>query len=91
MHPNYQHVFVIGTIEDANPPAFGKAAVRAPQKIVLQLLSARLLEAEYLASFGIDAGHHVPDGPVFASAVHALKNQKQSIAVRRVMKLLQGT
>jgi hypothetical protein len=32
----------------------------------------------------------VPNSAVFARAVHTLKNQKQSVTVRRVMKLLQG-
>jgi hypothetical protein len=90
MDPNDQHVFVIGTIEDTDPTAFGKATGSTPQEVVVQFFGAWLLEAEYLTPFGIDAGHHVPNSAVFARAVHTLKNQKQSVTVRRVMKLLQG-
>jgi len=44
MHANDQHFLVIGTIEDADAPAFGQAARRAPEKIVFQLLGAGLFE-----------------------------------------------
>ena len=89
MHPNDQHFLVIGTIEDADPPAFGKPARRAPEKIMLQFFGARLFEAENLAALRIDAGHDVPDGAVLAGGVHRLKNQQQRIAVGRVVKALQ--
>ena len=86
MHPNDQHFLVIGTIEDADLPAFGKPARRAPEKIVFQLLGARLFETENLAALRIDPGHDVPDGAVLAGSVHPLKNQQQRIAVGRVVK-----
>ena len=91
MHANYQYILVIGTIEDADPPAFGKAAVCTPEEIVVQFLSAWLLETENLASLRIDARHNVPDGPILAGPIHPLKDQKQSVLMRRIMKLLQGT
>ena len=86
MHANDQHFLVIGTIEDADPPAFGQTARGAPEKIVLQLLGARLFETEHLAALRIDSGHDVPDGAVLAGGVHRLKNQQQRIAVGRVVK-----
>src|ERR1019366_8052761 len=43
-----QHLFVIGSIEDSDPPALGQIARGAPQKIVLQLLRTRMFEAKYL-------------------------------------------
>ena len=89
MHPNHQHFLVIGTIEYADPPAFGQAARGAPEKIMFQFVGARLFEAENLAALRIDAGHHVPDGAILAASVHPLKNQQQRIAVGRVVKLLQ--
>jgi len=58
-----------------------QAADRAPKKIVLQFLSTRLLKTENLAALRIDARHHVLDGAVFASGVHALKNQQHRIAI----------
>jgi hypothetical protein len=70
MHANDQHLLVIGTIEDADPPAFGKAARRAPEKIMFQFFGARLFETENLAALRIDPGHDVPDGAVLAGGVH---------------------
>src|ERR1700722_5826472 len=91
MHPDHEHLFVIRTIEDTDPPTLGKVASRTPEKVMLQFLGARLFEAEDLASLRIDARHHVADSAVLAGTVHPLKNQQQSITVRGVMKLLQGT
>ncbi len=89
MHPDDQHFFVIGTIEDADPPAFGKPARRAPEKIVFQFFGARLFETPNLAPCRIDPGQDVPDGAVLPGSVHPLKNQQQGIAVGRIVKLLQ--
>jgi len=89
MHANDQHFFVIGTIEDADPSAFGKAARCAPEKIMFQFLGARLLETENVAALGVDSRHDVPNGAVLTGGVHPLKNQQQGIAVGRVVKLLE--
>ena len=53
MHPNDQHFLVIGAIEDADSPSFGKPARRAPEKIMFQFFGARLFEAENLAACGL--------------------------------------
>jgi hypothetical protein len=42
MHPDDQHFLIIGTIEDADPPAFRQMTVRAPEKIMFQLVGGRL-------------------------------------------------
>ena len=89
MDPRDQHFLVIGTIEDADPPAFGQMSCRAPEKIMFQFIGGRLFETENLAALRIDPGHDVPDGPVLAGCVHPLKNQQQRIAVGGVVKLLQ--
>ena len=89
MHADDEHLLVVGTIEDADPPAFRQTAGRAPEKIVLQFLGARLFETENLTALRIDPGHDVPDGAVLAGGVHRLKNQQQRIAVGRVVKALQ--
>ena len=89
MHANHQHLLVIGTIEYADLPAFGQPARGAPEKIMFQLVGARLFETENLAALRIDPGHDVPDGAVLAGGIHPLKNQQQRIAVGRVVKLLQ--
>jgi hypothetical protein len=54
----------------------GQPAGGAPEKIVFQLIGARLFEAENLAALGINPGHHVPNGAVLAASVHPLKNQQ---------------
>ena len=89
MHANDQHFLIVGTIEDADPSAFRKAACRAPEKIMFQFFGAWLFETENFAAFGIDPRHDVPDGAIFAGRVHPLKNQQQCIAVGRIVKLLQ--
>ena len=81
MHADDQHLLVIGTVEDADPAAFGKAASGAPKKIMFKLLGAWLLEAEDLAAFRIDPGHDVTYGAVFYGSIHALEYQKHRFAV----------
>ena len=91
MHADDEHFLVIGTIEDTDPPASRQTAGRAPKKIVLQFLGARLFETKNLAALRIDPGYDVPDGAILAGGVHSLKNQQQRIAVGRVVKALQRT
>ena len=85
MHPDDEHLLVVRTIEDADPPAFGKPARRAPKKIVLQFLGAGLFETENLAPLRVDPGHDVPDRAVFAGGIHSLKDQEQRIAAGRIV------
>ena len=89
MDANDQHLLVIGAVEDADPAAFRQIKRGAPEKIVLQLGGAGMLEAEDLAALRVDAGHHVLDGAVFARRVERLKDQQHGVAVGRVEKLLQ--
>jgi hypothetical protein len=89
MHANDEHLLLVGTIEDADSPAFRQTAGRAPEKIMFQLFGTRLFETENLAALRIDPGHDVPDGAVLAGSVHPLKNQQQRIAIGRVVKVLQ--
>src|SRR5437867_12068794 len=89
MDSNDQHFFVVRTIEDANATALRQETSGAPQKIVFQLLHARMLKTMDLAALRIDAGHHMLDGAVFAGGIHALENNQHSIAVRRIKKILQ--
>ena len=89
MDANDEHFLVIGTIEDADPPALRQTPGRAPEKIMFQFLGARLFETENLAALRIDPGHDVPDGAVLAGSIYPLKDQQQRIAVGRVVKALQ--
>ena len=88
MHTDDQHLLVIGSVEDADPPAFRQIARGAPEKIVFQFGGAGMFEAEHLAALRVDPGHHVPDGAVFSRRIHRLKDQQDGMAVGRVEKLL---
>ena len=81
VHSNDEHLLVIGTVEDADPAALGKAASGAPEEIMFKFLGAWLLEAENLATFRIDAGHDVTYGSVFSGSIHALEYQEQCLAM----------
>ena len=56
---------------------------------MFELFGTRLLEAEHLAAFRIDSGHDMPDGTVFAGAIHSLKDQEQCMPIGGVVKILQ--
>ena len=73
MHAHDQHLFVIGAVEDADPPALRQVADAAPQEVVLQFGRAGMLEAEDLAALRIDPGHHVLDDAVLPGGIHAWK------------------
>jgi hypothetical protein len=75
MYANDEHLLVMGTIEDANPPTLWKPARCTPKEIMFQFVGARLFETENFATLRIDTGHDVPDGSVLAGSVHPLKNQ----------------
>ena len=76
MHANDEHFFIVGTIEDANAPALWQMACGAPEKIMLQLLRARLFETEYLTTLWIHARHDIPDRAILARRIHRLENQE---------------
>src|SRR5581483_7206467 len=89
VHAHDDQFLVVRAIEDADPPAFGKRADRAPQVVVVELLHRRLLERMDLAPFGVDAGHHVLDRAVLAGGVDRLEDQQQRPLILRVQPLLQ--
>src|SRR5208337_2672068 len=82
MDANDQHLLVIGSVEDADAPAFRQIASRAPEEIVLQFRSTGMFEAEDLAALRADPRHHMPDGAVLSCRVHRLKDQQNGITVR---------
>ena len=88
MHAGDQHLLVIGAVEDADAAAFRQVARGAPEKIVLQLARARMLEAEHLAALRIDPGHDVADGAVLSRRVHGLEDQQQGVTVGGVQQVL---
>ena len=54
MHAHDEHLFVVGTIEDADASTLWQATSSSPKEIVFELLGARLLEAENLTPLRID-------------------------------------
>ena len=74
MHSDDQYFLVIGSVKNANPPAFGQIASGAPKKVVFQFGRTGMFEAEHLATLRVDARHHVPDGTVLSCRIHRLKD-----------------
>ncbi len=89
MDPDDQDLFIIGSVENADPTALRQVAGRSPEKIMLRFGGAGMLEAEDLATLGIHPGHHVLDGSVLSRRVHRLKDQKDGVTVGRIVKLLE--
>jgi hypothetical protein len=79
MHSNNQRLLVVGTVEDADPGTFRKAAVGAPEKIMIEFFSPRLFETNNLAALCIDPRHHVTDGAVLAPKPRVLTGHTASI------------
>src|SRR5206468_1031382 len=82
---------VIRSVENPNPSAFGQAAARAPQKIMVEFFDAGMLETEDLTALRIDAGHDMFNGAILTCGVHGLKNQQHGVAVMREEKILKFT
>ena len=68
-----QHLLIIGSVEDTDPPAFWKVTGGSPQKIVLQFRRAGMPIAEYLTALRIDPRHHVLDRAILPRSVHRLE------------------
>ena len=84
MHPDDQHLLVVGTVEDADAAALRQRIPAAPHPVVVQFLGRRLLERRDLAALRIHAAHHVLDGAVLAGGVHGLEDQQQRSAILRI-------
>ena len=88
MHADDEHLLIIGAIVNADAPTFRQAAGRAPEKVVFQVLGARVFEAKNLAALRVDAGQDVLDGAILAGGVHRLKNQQNGVLVLGVEQTL---
>ena len=89
MDADDQDLFIIGSVENADPTAFRQIAGRSPEKIMLRFGGAGMFEAEDLAALRVHPGHHVPDGAVLSRRVHRLKDQQDGVTVGRIVKLLE--
>src|SRR6266480_118426 len=81
VHADDQHLLVIGSVKNTDPPTFWQVSGGSPQEIVLQFCRAGVSITEHLAALRIDARHHVPDRAIFPRSVHRLKYQKNGIAI----------
>src|SRR5580658_8997959 len=89
MDAHHQHFLVIRAIEYADGAAGWQTLSCSPQKVVRELLRARLLEAMNFATLRIYARHNVFDGAVLARGVHPLEEDKYAPPPVRVEPLLQ--
>ena len=90
MHPHDENLFVVGPVEDADPPSLGEALRIAPHEVVVEVFRRGVLERDDLAALRIDARHDVLDRAVLARSVHSLENEQQRPAILRVEHLLLG-
>src|ERR1700730_910987 len=88
MHPDDEHLLVIGTVEDSEPPPLGQTFGVAPQKIVADVFGRRFFERKYLTALRIDARHDVLDCAVLTGCIHRLKNEQKRPAALGVENLL---
>ena len=88
VHPDDEHLFVVGPVVDPDPAALGERLHRAPEIVVVALLRRWRLEAEHLAALRVDAAHDVADRAVLAGRVHRLEDEEQRVGVLRVQPIL---
>ena len=83
MHPDDEHLLVVGAVEDADPAPPGQGALVPPEKVVVQLLGGGLFEGTDLHRLRVDTAHHVLDGAVLAGRVESLQDQEHAVRVLR--------
>src|ERR1700756_3823625 len=69
MHPDDEHLLVVGPVEDADPAPPGQRALVTPEKVVVQFFGGGLFEGTAGARLRVDTAHHVLDGAVVAWGV----------------------
>ncbi len=89
VHAHHQHVLVMRAVEDHDLALARRAQVGAPEKIVGELLLARLLEAEHRRPLRIHPAEHVPHDAVLAGGVERLQHDEQGLVAVRVEQVLQ--
>ena len=55
---------------------------------MVQFQRAGMLETGNLAALRVNAGHHVPNRTVLAGSIHCLEDQKEGVAITRILHLL---
>jgi hypothetical protein len=78
MHPNHDHVLIVGAVEDADNSRRWQSPLHPPQEMMLALLAGRLLERVILHAHGIHEPEDMLDRGSLASGVHALEDEQQA-------------
>src|ERR1700758_102635 len=89
VHPHDQNIFVLRTIEDADRAFFRYCLVNTPKEVVGQLFAIWYLKRGHRTALRTDTGHHVANGSVFASSIHALQNDQKCAFFFGVEQILQ--
>src|ERR1700730_13390835 len=76
MHLHDEDLFVVGSIEDADPAAFWESTLIAPEEVVIELLGGGLLEVMDVHAFGVETTHDMLDRAVLAGRVEALEDEQ---------------
>ena len=89
VNPDDEDFLVLAAIEDADAAAFRQAAGRAPEEVVVEFETRRLLETEDLATGWVDALHDRPNRAVLPGRVHRLEYEQHGVFVPRGQDALQ--
>src|SRR5690606_32936712 len=84
----YQHIFIMRAIMDADSTPFGKRFIVPPKKIMLIIITGRLLKTKHLTALWVDTAHHVLDRSIFSRCIHCLKDDQQTLRIFSVEPLL---
>src|SRR5260370_23250487 len=81
MHPDDEHLLVVGPVEDADPAPAGQRALVTPEEVVVKLFRGWLFEGPDRYPLRVDTAHHVLDGAVLARGVESLQHQEHAEGV----------
>lgn len=66
MHPDDEHLLVVGPVEDADPAPPGQGALVTPEEVVVQFFGGGLFKGTDGDRLRVDTAHRVLDGAVLA-------------------------
>ena len=89
MNADDQNILIMRAVEDHHFASCRRGLMRAPQKIVRQFFSGRLLERGYAAALRVHGAENVIDRTVFASGIDGLKTDEERVATLGVKQVLQ--
>ena len=89
MNTDHQHFLIVGAIEDSDSTPLGQLFACSPEKVVVELFVAWLLERMDRDAMHIHAGHDVANGAIFPCCVHGLEDEQNTVPVVGVHHALQ--